>query len=45
MVFKRFIQFAEAKVTEAQTHAQQQLFETIDDLETLFLRSFETMPP
>src|SRR5947207_12575937 len=33
MVFKRFIELAEAKVTEAQAEAEQQLLDTIDDLE------------
>jgi len=33
VVFKRFIELAEAKVTEAQAQAQQQLLEAIDDLE------------
>jgi translation initiation factor 3 subunit A len=33
MVFKRFIELAEGKVTEAQAQAQKQLLDAIDDLE------------
>jgi translation initiation factor 3 subunit A len=33
MVFRRFIELAEGKVTEAQAQAQQQLLDSIDDLE------------
>ena len=33
LVFKRFIELAEAKVTEAQAQAEQQLLDAIDDLE------------